>query len=118
MPRILSLSPSGTLRTTRHLILEQDGHAVISPADLSEIDDLPKEEKLDMAVIGHGFKGVEKRRMAHALNTRFPGLPILELCFHSPEIPGADFLLTDSPAELVAGVREVLAGRRVRGYAT
>jgi len=118
MSRILSLSSSGTLRTTRHLILEQDGHAVISPADLSEIDVLPKEEKLDVVVIGHGFKGVEKRRMAHALNTRFPGLPILELCFHSPEIPGADFLLTDSPAELVAGVREVLAGRRVRGYAT
>jgi len=71
-----------------------------------------------MAVIGHGFKGLEKRQIAHALNSRFPGLPILELCFHSPEIPGADFLLTDSPAELVAGVREVLAGRRVRGYAT
>jgi hypothetical protein len=38
------------------------------------------------------------------------------MCFHSPEIPGADFILSDSPHELISAIGLVLAGRRVRGY--
>ena len=75
-----------------------------------------KTEKMDLAVIGHGFRGPEKRKIAHALNLHYPGLPILEMCFHSPEIPGADFVFSDSPDELITAIKHVLAGRRVRGY--
>ena len=73
-------------------------------------------EKVDLALIGHGFRGVEKRKIAHAVNHYYPGLPILEMCFHSPEIPGADFILSDSPHELISAIGLVLEGRRVRGY--
>ncbi len=73
-------------------------------------------EEVALALVGHGFRGPEKRKIARAVNQHFPGLPILEMCFQSPEIPGADFLLTDSPAELVKAIKMILEGRRVRGY--
>lgn len=116
MARILSITPSEVLRTTRQLIMEQEGHEVRSFSETPLVDSIANDEKFDLAVIGHGFRGDEKRRIAKAINRHFPGLPILELCFHSPEIPGADFILSDSPDELVIAIKEILAGRRVRGF--
>jgi hypothetical protein len=75
-----------------------------------------KTVKVDLALIGHGFRGPEKRKIAHAVTRYYPGLPILEMCLHSPEIPDADFVFSDSPDELITAIRQVLAGRRVRGY--
>jgi len=116
MTRILSLSSSEVLRTTRQLLLEKEGHSVVSPQNIDEIAALPAGERFDLAIIGHGYRGEDKRRMALLINERFPGLPIPELCFHSPEVPGADFVLSDSPADLLTAVREILAGRRIRGF--
>jgi DNA-binding response OmpR family regulator len=116
MARILSISPSEILRTTRQLVLEQEGYQVRSLAEAPERNTIAKEEKFDLAVIGHGFRGQDKRRIAKVINQHFPGLPILELCFHSPEIPGVDFILSDSPHEVLGAIKEILAGRRVRGF--
>jgi hypothetical protein len=116
MARILSISSSEVLRTTRQMLLEKEGHTAVSPVDIAEVENMPKDEKFDLAIVGHGFRGEEKRRLAHLINHHFPGLPILELCFHSPEIPGADFVLADSPKDLLTAVSEILAGRRVRGF--
>ncbi|HEY3768588.1 MAG TPA: hypothetical protein VGN44_07945 [Candidatus Angelobacter sp.] len=116
MAKILSVAFSEVLKTTRQLLLEQQGFSVYSALDLAEIEAMGKMEKFDLALIGHGFRGVEKRRIAHIVNHHNPGLPILEMCFQSPEIPGADFILSDSPAELIKAIQHVLAGRRVRGY--
>jgi DNA-binding NtrC family response regulator len=116
MARILSISSSEVLRTTRQLVLEREGYQVHSLPGAQDVGTLPKDEKFDVAVIGHTFEGHDKRKIANLINQRFPGLPILELCFHSPDIPGADFILTDSPVELLAAVKEILAGRRVRGF--
>jgi hypothetical protein len=116
MATILSLASNEVLKTTRRLLLEHHGFTVCAALTLAEVEALGKTEKVDLALIGHGFKGVEKRKIAHAVNHYYPGLPILEMCFHSPEIPGADFILSDSPDELIAAIGLVLAGRRVRGY--
>ncbi|HLY99809.1 MAG TPA: hypothetical protein VKT33_12185 [Candidatus Angelobacter sp.] len=116
MPRILCISPSDVLLSTRQLLLESDGHSVESIRQLPQIHALHKEQKFDLAVVGHDFAGNEKRRIAHAINTRFRGLPILEMCYHSPEIPGADFILSNSPSDLLVAIRDVLSGRRVRGF--
>ncbi|HET9837151.1 MAG TPA: hypothetical protein VFR84_02880 [Candidatus Angelobacter sp.] len=115
--RILSVASTEPLKTTRQLLLEQQGHKVYSALTLADVEGLAEAvEKVDLALIGHGFRGPEKRKIARAVNQHFPGLPILEMCFHSPEIPGADFLLTDSPSELVKAIEMILEGRRVRGY--
>jgi hypothetical protein len=116
MAKILSIAASEVLRTTRQLLLEQQGFSVCSALTLEEVEALGKAEKVDLALIGHGFRGPEKREFARVVNHYLPGLPILEMCFHSPEIPGADFVLSDSPHELITAIKQVLAGRRVRGY--
>lgn len=116
MARILSISSSDVLRTTRQLVLEREGFEVrsLKGAPISTL--FADEEKFDLAIIGHTFEGHDKRRIANIINQRFPGLPILELCFHSPDIPGTDFILSDSPTDLLVAVKEILAGRRVRGF--
>lgn len=115
--RILSVASTAILKTTRQLLLEQQGYQVYSVQTLAEVEAMaPVAEKMDLALIGHGFRGPEKRRIARAVNHHIPGLPILEMCFHSPEIPGADFLLTDSPSELIKAIKMILEGRRVRGF--
>jgi hypothetical protein len=116
MAKILSVAYSEILKTTRQLLLEQQGHSVYSALDLAEIEAMERMEIVDLALIGHGFRGAEKRRIAHLVNHHIPGLPILEMCFQSPEIPGADFILSDSPDELIAAIQLVLDGRRVRGF--
>jgi hypothetical protein len=116
MATILSVASNEVLQTTRQLLLEQQGFNVCSALTLAEVESLGKIEKVDLALIGHGFRGVEKRKIAQTVNQYYPGLPILEMCFHSPEIPGADFILSDSPQELISAIGLVLAGRRVRGY--
>src|SRR5579864_1164828 len=118
MATILSVSSSEVLNTTRQLLLEHKGFTVRSALTLPQVEAVGKtSEKVDLALICHGFRGVDKRKIAHAVNHYYPGLPILEMCFHSPEIPGADFILTDAPHELIAAIGLVLEGRRVRGYA-
>jgi hypothetical protein len=117
MIKILSVASNEVLKTTRQMLLEQEGYAVCSGLTLADVEKLGQsEENVDLALIGHGFRGPEKRRIARTVNQFFPGLPILEMCFHSPEIPGADFVLTDSPAELLKAIKLILQGRRVRGY--
>jgi len=116
MATLLSVSSTEVLKTTRQLLLEQQGHSVFSALNLEEVQKLGQIVKVDLALIGHGFRGPDKRKIAQTVNQYFPGLPILEMCFHSPEIPGADFLLSDSPAELVKAIEHILVGRRVRGY--
>ena len=116
MAKILSVASSEVLSTTRQLLLEQAGFSVCPALTLADVEKIHPMEKLDLALIGHGFRAPEKRKIAVAVNQSFPGLPILEMCLHSPEIPGADFVLSDSPDELIKAIRLVLTGRRVRGY--
>jgi CheY-like chemotaxis protein len=116
MARILSVASTEILKTTRHLILQNAGHEVVSFSSVPVVQELERAAKPDLAVLGHGFKGSDKRKLALALNQLFPGIPILEMCMHSPEIPGADFILNNSPEHLVAAIAEILAGRRVRGF--
>jgi DNA-binding response OmpR family regulator len=116
MAKILSVASSEVLKTTRQLLLEQAGYSVCSALSLADVEALAEKEKVDLALIGHGFPGPEKRKIARAVNQHYPELPILEMCFHSPEIPGADFVLSDSPKELIQAIKKILAGGRVRGY--
>lgn len=116
MARILSVASTETLKTTRQLILQNAGHEVVSFSSVPLIEDLEQIEKPDLAILGHGFRGSDKRKIALALNHLFPGIPILEMCMNSPEVPGADFILSNSPEHMISAIDEVLAGRRVRGF--
>lgn len=120
MAKILSVASSEVLQITRQLLLEKEGYSVLSLQNHSVVQELENlnddSYKPDLALVGHTFSGTEKRKIALAINRHFPGLPILEMCYQSPEIPGADFLLSDSPDHLLVAIRDVLSGRRVRGF--
>src|SRR5262249_29641729 len=76
MVKILSVASSDILKTTRQLLLEKEGFAVRSALNLSDVEALGETEKVDLALIGHGFRGPEKRKLARAVNHLSPGLPI------------------------------------------
>ncbi|HEX5434522.1 MAG TPA: hypothetical protein VFY05_09820 [Candidatus Angelobacter sp.] len=116
MAKILSIAFTENLKTTRQLILQNAGHEVLSFSQLPDLEQLQMICDPNLAVIGHGFRGPDKRRIALTLNEVFPGIPLLELCMHSPEIPGADFIFSHSPESLVTAIDELLAGHRVRGF--
>jgi hypothetical protein len=116
MARIVSIASTEILKTTRQLILQNAGHEALSFSSTSGIQELDGDWKPELAVVCHGFRGSDKRKLALALNQAFPGLPILEMCMNSPEIPGADFILSHSPEHLLIAVQDILKGRRVRGY--
>ena len=116
MAQIVSIASTEILKTTRQLILQNAGHDALSFSSVSDIQELDGALKPELAVVCHGFRGTEKRKLALALNKAFPGIPILEMCMNSPEIPGADFILSHSPEHLVTAVQDMLKGRRVRGY--
>lgn len=117
MAKILSVASTEVLKTTRQLMLEQEGHSVCSALTLAEVEKLGHLEKVDLALIGRGFPGPQKREIARLVNLLYPGLPILEMCNHSPEIPEANFVLSDSPDDVIQAIRHILEGRQVRGYA-
>lgn len=117
MAKIMSVASTEVLSTTRRLLLEQQGHSVCSALSLADVEALAKTEKVDLALIGHGFRGPEKREIARAVHQYYPDLPILEMCHHSPEIHDADFVFSDAPADLIRAVTDILEGRRVRGFA-
>ena len=112
MATILSIASTPILKTTRQLILENAGHCVVSFNYPPSRNDLEPIQKPELAVVGHGFPGPDKRKVALTLNQVFPGIPILELCMYSPEIPGADFILSHSPEDLLSAITILLSGRR------
>lgn len=116
MAKILSIASTEILKTTRQLILQNAGYEVVSFSCVPSVEELEKAGKPHLAVLGHEFRGFDKRKLALALNQLFPGIPILEMCMNSPEVPGADFILSNSPEHLVSAINEILAGRRVRGF--
>ena len=116
MARIVSIASTEILKTTRQLILQNAGHDALSFSSVSGIEEADGGWQPELAVVCHGFRGSDKRKLALALNQAFPGIPILEMCMNSPEIPGADFILSHSPEHLLTAVDDILKGRRVRGY--
>lgn len=116
MAKILSIASTPILKTTRQLILENAGHCVVSFDRIPQVQELEANAKTDLAIVGHGFPGSDKRKIALTMNQVFPGIPILELCMYSPEIPGADFILSHSPEDLLGAICTLLSGRRVRGF--
>jgi hypothetical protein len=60
MANILSVSSSEVLNTTRQLLLEHQGFIVCSALTLAQVEALGKNsEKVDLALVCHGFRGVE-----------------------------------------------------------
>jgi len=63
MATILSVASSEVLKTTRQLLLEQQGFSVCSALDLAEVESIGKNHKVDLAhgiILGRGRHGRER----------------------------------------------------------
>jgi CheY-like chemotaxis protein len=106
---ILNVSIADNLRRTRAMVLEEAGFNVTSAANLREAEHVCRRAAFDLIIIGQGFSGDDKRRIASAVRTLLPAAPILELCRISPEINSPDHVLYDpSPDDLVDFVQRLL----------
>jgi DNA-binding NtrC family response regulator len=105
---ILSISPSQALLTTRQMLLEREGYAVVSCANFREMELACTDCRFDLGIIGHSLEANTKRALAARIRDLSPGTPILEMCHISPEITDAEFITSDNPTELIRHVREIL----------
>ncbi len=105
---ILSISSNPAVSETRRMVLEQRGYKVAEAADFHEISDQCSNTHYGCAVVGTDIDPKMKRAIAAVLEKLCPGLPILEICRISPEIPGAAMLDSDSPEALVKAVDDLL----------
>lgn len=105
---ILSISPSQALLTTRKMLLEREGYAVVSCANFREMEAACTDRQFDLAIIGHSLEANTKRALAARIRDLSPGTPILEMCHISPEITDAEFTTSDNPTEVIRHVRQIL----------
>src|SRR4051794_17603309 len=90
-------------------MLEEAGFNITSAAGLRDAEYVCKRATFDLIIIGQNYPGDEKRRIAAAIRTLLPAIPILELCRISPEIPSAEYVLYQpAPEDIVQLVKSIL----------
>lgn len=106
---ILSIAGTDSIRTTRELLLREQGFMVVSATTPREISHVCRRAKFDLIVVGHAFEDDQKVAIGEVLRKDAPGTPILEICRVSPVLPNAQFVLrSPEPSDLVAEVKNIL----------
>ena len=106
--RILCISATEAILQTRKLLLERHGYAVIPALNFRDVEQACKDGKFDLALVGHDLEAKIKKALGLKIREHCSGVPILEMCRYSPEIEGSTFTITDSPAELLQTISEIL----------
>jgi DNA-binding response OmpR family regulator len=106
--RILSIVGDAGLRKARRMLLQAQGFEIISAGDFREVREACETYAFDLVIIGHSLDPKIKRAIAVSIRESNPDTPILEMCLVSPEIKGAEYSTSDSPADLIAAVRRIL----------
>jgi len=114
MALVLCTGDDRTLLKTRRLILERDGHKVVTATNQQEVVDACKHQKFAVAVVGQGLPLQSKQQIFEVIRQKCKTAKILEL--YSPYsgkiLEQADSWLAvpaDVPQELAERVSE-LAG--------
>ena len=112
MALVLCTGVDKTLLQTRRLILEREGHTVVTVSDEKNLTAVCQKHSFNVAVIGQTLSPKMKQRIALLVRQHCPGAKILEL--HPPYaekvINDADSWLEvpiDVPQELAARVNEL-----------
>lgn len=107
-PRILSVANDELLLRSRHLLLQREGHDIVSALGLAEALKHCRQGGFDLLIVGHPLTDVEKLQLADEFRRRSSGPVIILL--HASDPPVADLTLyVDSrPEALLNVVREIL----------
>ena len=112
MARILSVCYDRSLLHTRHMMLDNEGYAVVSSATIQESIQHCKEGKFDLLILGHSIPTVDKHRLVDNFRHYCPA-PIIALRSHAGEevVKGADYHIQADPEPLLNLIGEMLRGR-------
>jgi len=108
MAVVLCTGDDRTLLKTRRLILERDGHKVVTATNQQEVLDACEHHKFAVAVVGQGLRAQSKLQICDAIRQKCKTAKILEL--YSP-YSGKAFEQADSWLAVPADVPQELAER-------
>ena len=110
MPKkILSISPNAALRTTSHIMLQNQRFEVVSVANARETHLALRSGDFDLVILGVAVDAKAKREIASSIRKSCEHAQILELCRISPEIPDAEHhLIGAEPEDVDQTVRRIL----------
>lgn len=113
MARILSISYDDDLLVTRHLLLERQGHSVISAMGFAEAIEKAGPD-YDVIIIGHSMPQKDKRAVIAELRDRGCTAPVLGLLrANEPAIPEVTAAVLPDPQQVLDAVN-LLASRGSR----
>jgi CheY-like chemotaxis protein len=110
MARILSVSYDDPLLRTRHLMLESQGHEVVSSLGFTESLEHCKRGNFDLFLLGHSIPHADKQQLVTAFRRKCRA-PIISLRRSAGEqlVDGADHYIEPDPDPLLTLVRRILA---------
>jgi hypothetical protein len=114
MALVLCTGAHATLTRTRHLILENAGHAVVSALDEKQIHEACRKHKFEVAVIGQSSSTRAKQEWSTLIRLLCPAIKILEV--YTPATGRAlkdadDWLESPALPDELAGRVTTLAGK-------
>ncbi len=113
MSKILSIDSNQSLLKTHQLMLEVEGHKVVSASNFLEVTAACNQKDIDLIIVGHTIAANVKRAITATIRQNEIAAPILELFLISPEIPDAEYALMESgPEQLIGKIRQIFRNGR------
>ncbi len=111
MSRILSVSYDEPLLRMRHMLLEREGHEVVSCLGFTESLKQCHSGNVDLFLLGHSIPHPDKQKLVEAFRERCPA-PIISLRRNAGEQPveGADYHIEPDPEPLVKLLKRIFGG--------
>lgn len=110
MAFVLSIGADAVLMKTRQIILEREGHSVITVTDEESLASACKLHVFDVAVLGQALSSKMKRYAADLIRCHCPNVKLLELHSTGSSLDDADSWLqvpAETPRELAERVAEL-----------
>ena len=111
--RILSVSYDELLLRMRHMILENEGYAVVSTHGFDQSLEQSRRGGFDLFVLGHSIPNQDKRQLVETFR-RECAAPIISLTRGASEqrVDGADFHIDPDPEPLLNLISEIAKQNR------
>jgi CheY-like chemotaxis protein len=113
MGRLLSVSYDEPLLRTRHMLLEREGHQVVSSFGFTASLENCHQGNFDLFLLGHSIPHLDKQKLVETFRKHCPA-PIISLRRNAGEqlVDGADYHIEPDPEPLLALVKKIFAGQQ------
>ncbi len=115
MARILSVSRDPALVRTRQMMLEREGHEVVSSLSFKESVEHCRRGGFDLFILGHSLLDSDKRKLVNTFRQHCPA-PIISLSrtLYDRRVDGADFHILPEPEQLLTVAADALKGKAAK----